>query len=153
MPEKYWTSSKLGNDKRNNLKKNFSHMNRIFLSALMLALSSIVSAQSYQVGTSTTTTDYFGNKKTTHRDQYGGVTGTDRSSTDYFGNQRTTHQDRYGSTTGTSTTTTDYFGNQRTTHQDRYGYTTGTSTTTTDYFGNQKTQQRSNDANTTIWSW
>ena len=42
-------------------------MNRIFLSALMLALSSIVSAQSYQVGTSTTTTDYFGNQKTQQR--------------------------------------------------------------------------------------
>ena len=32
-------------------------------------------------------------------------------------------------------------------------YNVGSLSTTTDYFGNRNTQQRSNDANTTIWSW
>ena len=54
---------------------------------------------------------------------------------------------------GTSTTSTDFFGNTKTTYKDQYGHTQGSSTTSTDYFGNQKTQQRSNDLNTSIWSW
>ena len=53
---------------------------------------------------------------------------------------------------GTSSTTTDYFGNQTTTHRNQYGHT-GTSTSSTDYFGNRNIQQRSNNSNTTIWSW
>ena len=68
-----------------------------------------VNAQYYNVGTSTTSTDYFGNQTTTHRNQYGQTTGTSTSSTDYFGNTMTTHRDSYGNTIGTSTTSTDFF--------------------------------------------
>ena len=32
-------------------------------------------------------------------------------------------------------------------------YNVGTSSKTTDYFDNRNTQQRSNNSNTTIWSW
>ncbi len=95
---------------------------------LMAVLFAIAANAQYNVGTSSTTTDYFGNQTTTHRNQY-------------------------GQTTGTSTSSTDYFGNTTTTHRDSYGNTIGTSTTSTDYFGNRNTQQRSNNSNTTIWSW
>ena len=56
---------------------------------------------------------------------------------------------------GSSTSTrTDMFGNTVTTHRDSYGRTTGTSTTgRTDIFGNRATQQRSNNRNTSIWTW
>ena len=54
---------------------------------------------------------------------------------------------------GTSTTSTDYFGNQTTTHRNQYGQTQGSSTSSYDYFGNRNTQQRSNNTNTSIWTW
>lgn len=79
--------------------------------------------------------------------------GTSSTTTDYFGNQTTTHRDRYGNTTGTSSPSTDYFGNITTTYRNQYGQTEGTSTSSTDYFGNRNTQQKSNNPNTSIWSW
>ena len=78
---------------------------------LMAVVFAITANAQYNVGTSSTTTDYFGNQTTTHRNQYGQTTGTSTSSTDYFGNTTTTHRDSYGNTIGTSTTSTDYFGN------------------------------------------
>ena len=54
---------------------------------------------------------------------------------------------------GTSNTTTDYMGNTTTNYKDQYGNSQGTSTSSTDYLGNRNTQQRSNNSNTTIWSW
>ena len=107
--------------------------------AFVLAIT--VNAQMYNVGTSNTTTDYFGNQTTTHRDRYGNTTGTSTSSTDYFaigtsttstdyfGNTTTTHRDRYGNTTGTDRSSRDYYGNTNTTSTDPYGNTRGTSTT------------------------
>ena len=57
---------------------------------LMTAMIAIAAnAQSYNVGSSKTTTDYFGNQTTTHRDRYGNTTGTSSSTTDYFGNTTT----------------------------------------------------------------
>jgi hypothetical protein len=38
---------------------------------LMAAMIAIVANAQYNVGTSSTTTDYFGNQTTTHRNQYG----------------------------------------------------------------------------------
>ena len=103
-------------------------MKKLFV--IIFALMSVceMSAQYYNVGTSSTSTDYFGNTSTTHKDSYGHVTGT-------------------------STTSTDYFGNTTTTHKDSYGHVTGTSSTSTDYFGNSTTKQKSNDPNTIIWTW
>ena len=57
-----------------------------FTLMLMAAAFAITASAQYDVGTSTTTTDYFGNQKTTHRNQYGEVTGTSTTTTDYFGN-------------------------------------------------------------------
>ena len=105
------------------------------------------------IGTSTTSTDYMGNTTTVHRDRYGNRTGTDRSNTDYMGNTHTTYSDSYGNSRGSSTTSTDYLGNTTTNYKDQYGNSRGTSTSSTDYLGNRNTQQRSNDSNTTIWSW
>ena len=98
----------------------------MMLMALITAIA--VNAQYYNVGTSTSTTDIFGNETTTHRNQY-------------------------GNTTGTSTSSTDIFGNTTTTHRDSYGNTIGTSTTSTDYLGTQNTQQRGNTSNSSIWTW
>ena len=42
--------------------------------AFVLAITA--NAQMFNVGTSNTTTDYFGNQTTTHRDKYGNTTGT-----------------------------------------------------------------------------
>ena len=97
-------------------------MKRLTLMLLVSAFVITAKAQ-YNVGTSSTTTDYFGNQTTTHRDQYGNTTGTSTTTTDYFGNKTTTHRDQYGNTIGTSTTSTDYFGNTTTTHRDRQGNT------------------------------
>lgn len=56
---------------------------------------------------------------------------------------------------GSSTTSeTDYFGNSTTKHKDVYGRIIGESVTEeTDYFGNKKTEQKSNNYNSTIWTW
>lgn len=71
-------------------------MKRMFtwMAASIMAIT--VQAQTYDVGTSTTSTDYFGNQKTTHKDRYGQTTGSSTSSTDMFGKTTTTHRDRYG---------------------------------------------------------
>ncbi|UKK52400.1 hypothetical protein [Prevotella sp. E2-28] len=53
----------------------------------------------------------------------------------------------------TFTRSTDYFGNTTTTYRDQYGQTQGSSTSSYDYFGNRNTQQRSNNTNTSIWTW
>ena len=76
---------------------------------LMTAVFAITANAQYNVGTSSTTTDNFGNQTTTHRNQYGQTTGKSTSSTDYFGNTNSTYTDSYGRSTGTSTTSTGYF--------------------------------------------
>ena len=43
---------------------------------LMAVVFAIAANAQYNVGTSSTTTDYFGNQTTTHRNQYGQTTGT-----------------------------------------------------------------------------
>ena len=40
-----------------------------------------------------------------------------------------------------------------TTYKDSYGQSVGSSSSYTDSFGNTTTQQRSNNENTSIWSW
>lgn len=79
--------------------------------------------------------------------------GTSSSTTDYMGNTTTTHRNQYGQTTGTSTSSTDYMGNTTTTHRNQYGLTTGTSSSSTDYMRNKTTIQHSDNPNSTIWSW
>lgn len=50
---------------------------------MLMAITFAISASAqYNVGTSTTTTDIFGNQTTTHRNQYGQTTGTSTSSTE-----------------------------------------------------------------------
>ena len=61
-------------------------MKRFSLMLMAISFATAVSAQ-YDVGTSTTTTDYFGNQKTTHRNQYGEITGTSTTTTDYRNNK------------------------------------------------------------------
>lgn len=84
--------------------------------------------------------------------QYYGV-GSSSSSTDPWGNTTTVHKDAYGNRTGTSTTSTDSWGNTTTTHRDSYGNKIGTSTTRTDSWGNRNTQQKSNNPYSSIWTW
>lgn len=79
--------------------------------------------------------------------------GTSTTETDYLGRPVTTHRDAYGNKQGTSTTKTDYLGRPVTTYRDAYGNRQGTSTTERDYLGRLKTNQRSNNSNTTIWTW
>ena len=79
--------------------------------------------------------------------------GTSSRYTDSYGNSTSTHRNQYGQTTGTSSSYTDSYGNTTTTHKNQYGQTIGTSTTYTDSYGNTTTQQRSNNENTSIWSW
>lgn len=102
-------------------------MKKVFFSFCFI-ISSIFGFAQYNVGSSTTTTDYLGRQVTTHRNQYGQVTGT-------------------------STTSTDYLGRQVTTHQNNRGQSIGTSTTGTNYLGQQQTQQNATKSNTSIWSW
>ena len=73
-------------------------MKKVLMILVAIVFAATANAQYYNVGTSTTTTDYFGNQTTTHRNQYGQTTGTSTSSTDYFGNRTTTHRDQYGVT-------------------------------------------------------
>ena len=54
---------------------------------------------------------------------------------------------------GTSSKYTDSFGNSTSTHKKQYGQTIGSSSSYTDSFGNTTTNQKSNNENTTIWSW
>ncbi len=54
---------------------------------------------------------------------------------------------------GSSTSSTDSWGTTTTVHKDAYGNRTGTSTSSTDPWGNRNTQQRSNDPNSSIWTW
>ena len=49
---------------------------------LLVSVFAIAAKAQYNVGTSSTTTDYFGNQTTTHRDQYGNTTGTSTTTTD-----------------------------------------------------------------------
>ena len=80
----------------NNL--NIRIMKKLMMTLMAVTFAIAANAQGYNVGSSNTTTDYFGNQTTTHRDKYGNTTGTSTSSTDYFGNTTTTHRDRYGNT-------------------------------------------------------
>ena len=66
---------------------------------LMAVVFTIAANAQYNVGTSSTTTDYFGNQTTTHRNQYGQTTGTSTSSTDYFGNRNTQQRSNNSNTT------------------------------------------------------
>ena len=58
---------------------------------------------------------------------------------------------------GTSTAEKDIFGNStgRVVHRDAYGNSIGTSTQEKDIFGNSTgtTRQKSNNSNTSIWTW
>ena len=56
-------------------------MKKVFMMLMAIAFAATANAQYYNVGTSTTSTDYFGNQTTTHRNQYGQTTGTSTSST------------------------------------------------------------------------
>ncbi len=60
---------------------------------------------------------------TTYQNPYGATTGTKTTTTDYFGNKKSTYKDPYGNTTQTKTTTTDYFCNKKTVTKDQYGNT------------------------------
>ena len=84
--------------------------------------------------------------------QYYGV-GSSTSSTDPWGTTTTVHKDAYGNRTGTSTSNTDQWGTTTTTYRDSYGNRTGSSTSSTDSWGNRNTQQRSNNPNSSIWTW
>ena len=68
-------------------------MKKLFLLVAAIVMTISANAQSYNVGTSTTSTDYMGNQTTTHRNQYGQKTGTSTTSTDYMGNTTTVHRD------------------------------------------------------------
>ena len=96
-------------------------LKRNIIFALCVLCGTLAGAQTYRTGTSKTTTDYWGNKKTEHTDPYGRSTGTSTTTTDYWGNTKTEHTDSRGRHIGTSTTTTDYWGNKKTEHQSNNG--------------------------------
>ena len=62
-------------------------MNSFCLKISFLLFANVCFAQS-----STTTTDYFGNQNTTHKDQYGNTIGKSTTTTDYFGNKKTSYK-------------------------------------------------------------
>ena len=66
------------------------------LTIMVIAITITASAQHYNARTSSKTTDYFGNRNTTHQNQYGQTTGTSTSSTDNFVVITTTQRDCYG---------------------------------------------------------
>jgi uncharacterized protein YxeA len=74
-------------------------MKKLMMTLMAVVFAIAASAQSYNVGTSNTTTDYLGNQTTTHRDQYGNKTGTSTSSTDYLGNRNTQQRSNNSNTT------------------------------------------------------
>ena len=69
---------------------------------LSVVIFAITANAQYNIGTSTTVTDFMGNKTTTHRNEYGQITGSSTSSTDFLGYTTTTHSDRNGKTIGHS---------------------------------------------------
>ena len=64
-------------------------MKKLSMMLLAIAFAITVNAQYYNVGTSTTSTDYFGNQTTMHRNQYEQTQGSSTSFYDYFGNRNT----------------------------------------------------------------
>ena len=65
----------------------------------MAVTIAIAANAQYNVGTSSTTTDYFGNQTTTYRNRYGQTQGSSTSSTDYFGNRNTQQRSNNSNTT------------------------------------------------------
>jgi len=103
-------------------------MRKVITSFVLALFVTVANAQYYGVGSSTSSTDSWGNTTTVHKDAYGNRTGTSTSHTDSWGTTTTTHRDSYGNTIGTSTSSTDSWGNTTTTHKDAYGNRTGSST-------------------------
>ena len=66
---------------------------------LLVSVFAIAAKAQYNVGTSSTTTDYFGNTTTTYQDRNGNNQGTSKSTTDYFGNRNTLQQSNNSNTT------------------------------------------------------
>ena len=81
----------------NNLNSRI--MRKLMMTLMAVTFAIAANAQGYNVGSSNTTTDYFGNQTTTHRDKYGNATGTSTSSTDYFGNRNTEQRSNNSNTT------------------------------------------------------
>ena len=73
-------------------------MKKITMMLMTIAFAITANAQ-YYVGSSSTTTDYFGNTTTTYRNQYGETQGSSTSSTDYFGNRKTQQRSSNPNTT------------------------------------------------------
>ena len=82
------------------------------LSFAFVMLSMLTASAQYNVGTSTTTTNAWGQQVTTHKNAYGKTTGTSTTGTNAWGQSVTTHKDAYGRTVGTSTTGTNAWGQQ-----------------------------------------
>ena len=57
----------------------------LFLICTMLFAATLTHAQSYNVGTSTTRTNAWGQQETTHKGAYGNTTGTTTSRTNAWG--------------------------------------------------------------------
>lgn len=74
-------------------------MKKLMMTLMAVVIAITASAQSYNVGSSNTTTDYMGNQTTTHRDRFGNRTGTSTSSTDYLGNRNTQQRSNDSNTT------------------------------------------------------
>ena len=91
-----------------------------------------------KIGESQEETDFFGNKKVVHYDSYGHKTGESQEETDFFGNEKTVHYDDYGHKTGESQFEKNFFGDEKVVHYDDYGHKTGESYLEKDFFGNEK---------------
>lgn len=57
----------------------------LFVISVLLFFATLIHAQSYNVGTSTTSTNVWGQQETTHKDRYGNTTGTTTSGTNVWG--------------------------------------------------------------------
>ena len=91
-----------------------------------------------KIGESRVEKDFFGNEKTVHYDDCGRKTGETRMEKDFFGNEKTVHYDDYGRKTGETRLEKDFFGNEKTVHYDDYGRKTGETRLEKDFFGNEK---------------
>ena len=59
-------------------------MKKISMMMMAITFAIAANAQSFNVGTPTTSTDYFGNTNTTYSDSYGCSTGTTSISIDFL---------------------------------------------------------------------
>lgn len=83
-------------------------------------------------------TDFFGNEKMVHYDDYGRKVGESRNESSFFGGEKTVHYDDRGRKTGESRQESSFFGGERAVHYDDRGRKSGESKMESTFFGGEK---------------